>query len=65
MELWKELLLLDVDEDGWVVDGVTQVPVIKWDSLVDNLAEMRLGWNFFKDKRNIFKGVEGEDWLSN
>jgi hypothetical protein len=37
------------------------VPVIMWDSLVDNLAEIRLGWNFFKDKRNRFRGVEGED----
>ena len=64
MELRKELLLLDVDEDGRVADGATQVPVIEWDSLVDNPAEMRSGWNFFKDKRNTFGGVEGEDWLS-
>ena len=61
MELRKELLLLDVDEDGQVADGATQVPVIEWDSLVDNPAEIRTGWNFFKDKRNRFGGVEGED----
>jgi hypothetical protein len=41
MELRKELLLLDVDEDGRVVDGATQVPVIEWDRLVDNPA----GWS--------------------
>lgn len=47
VELRKELLLLDVDEEGETIDGVTQLPAIDWDNLVNNLAEIRTGWNFF------------------
>ena len=43
IKLRKELLLLNVNEDGRVVDRAIQVPVIKWDSLIDNPTEMRSG----------------------
>ena len=61
MELHKDLLGLDVDEDGRVMDGATVLPGIEWDRLVDNPAEMRCGWNFFQDKRNTFGGVDGKE----
>ena len=63
MELQKELLLLDVNKDGQVINRATQIPIIEWDNLVDNPAKIRLGWNFFKNKRNYLK-VKGENWLS-
>jgi hypothetical protein len=58
--MWKDLLLLDVGEDGVVKKGTTQPPPISWDQIVDNPAEMKTGWNFFKDPRNTFGGVDGQ-----
>lgn len=64
MELHKNLLVLDVDKDGQIINGATPLPPIEWDSIVDNPAEMRSGWNFFQDKRNTFGGVDGKGWLA-
>ncbi|KAF2835755.1 hypothetical protein M501DRAFT_917198, partial [Patellaria atrata CBS 101060] len=64
LELMQDLLLLDMDEDGQVKEGSTTAPAICWDSLVDNPAEMKAGWNLFKDSRNTFGGVDGKEWLS-
>ncbi|KAG9191444.1 hypothetical protein G6011_09532 [Alternaria panax] len=63
-ELQKRLLLLDIDEDGRLAEGATPLPTIHWDSIVDNPAEMKVGWNFFQDKRNTFGGVDGKSWLA-
>ncbi|KAF2187535.1 hypothetical protein K469DRAFT_568632, partial [Zopfia rhizophila CBS 207.26] len=41
-----------VDDKGQVVNGLMLLPVIYWDRLVDNAAEMRVGWSFIKDSRN-------------
>jgi hypothetical protein len=41
IELYKALLVLEVDEDGQVKDRATPLPPIKWDSIVDNPAEIR------------------------
>jgi hypothetical protein len=62
--MWKDLLLLDIGEDGVVKKGTTQPPPIPWDQIVDNPAEMKTGWNFFKDPRNTFGGVDGQKWLA-
>ena len=43
VELRKDLLLLDVDEDGRAVEGVADWLVIEWDKLEDNLVEIKLG----------------------
>ena len=64
MELQKDLLVLDIDEEGQLMDGATPLPLIEWDRIVDNPAEMRSGWNFFQDKRNTFGGVDGKEWLA-
>jgi len=64
MELRKELLLLGVDEDGRIANGATKLPGIEWDSLVDNPAEIKTGWNFFKHDMNTFGGVDGREWLT-
>lgn len=64
MELRRDLLWLDMDEDGQMREGATALPPIEWDNIVDNPAEMRSGWNFFQDKRNTFGGVDGKEWLA-
>ena len=43
IELRKELLLLDVNEDGQIANRAINLPGIEWDSLVDNPAEMKTG----------------------
>lgn len=64
IELLKGLLLLSVDDEGQIKDGTTPLPPIDWSSVVDNPAELKLGWNFLKDTRNTFGGVVGNEWLS-
>ena len=64
IELQKDLLLLDIDKDGRVARGVVDQLVIKQDKLEDNLVEIKLGQNLFKDKRNNFRGVKGAKQLS-
>jgi hypothetical protein len=64
VQLLKELLLLKVDREGQIVEGTTALPAIDWASMVDNLAELKLGWSFLQDVRNSFGGVDGEGWLS-
>jgi hypothetical protein len=34
--------------------GAGQLPAIKWDSMVDNANERRVGWSFLEDIRNEF-----------
>ena len=63
MELRKELLLLDVNKDGQIANRVTNLPRIKWDSLVDNPAEIKIGQNFFKHDINTFRGIDSGEWL--
>lgn len=64
MELHRDLLLLDVDGGGQLANGATLLPMIEWDKVVDNPAELRAGWNFLQDPRNTFGGVKGNNWLS-
>ena len=62
-ELHKKLLLLDVDgEEILTAKGLAQLPPIPWAGLVDNPAEMSVGWNLFRDGRNQFM-VDGRSWL--
>ena len=63
IELQKELLLLDVNKDGQIIEGAIQLPRIKQNSLVDNLVEIKIGQNFFKYNINTFRGVDGREWL--
>jgi superfamily II DNA helicase RecQ len=61
--LLKELLLLDVDDDGTVVEAeCDKLPAIQWDLIVDNPAELRDGWNFLQDARNSWP-VDSAEWL--
>ncbi|PVH90690.1 hypothetical protein DM02DRAFT_485853, partial [Periconia macrospinosa] len=50
--LLKELMLLQVNDEGEVVPGTTALPAIYWDRLVDNPAEPKMGWSFMEDVRN-------------
>jgi hypothetical protein len=47
-----ELMLLQVDSEGAVVEGTTPLPTIDWGTLVDNAAEQQVGWSFMEDPRN-------------
>jgi len=50
--LLKELMLLQVDDEGKVMDNSTTLPAIHWDQLVDNAAERETDWSFMEDERN-------------
>jgi superfamily II DNA helicase RecQ len=50
--LLEGLMLLQVDEEGGIMQGKTGLPAIHWDRLVDNPAERRTGWSFMDDARN-------------
>ena len=50
VELRKELLLLDVNKEGEIINRATQLLAINQDNLVNNLVEIRTGQNFFLDK---------------
>jgi superfamily II DNA helicase RecQ len=63
LELHQGLLLLQVDGNGAVQEGATQLPVLDWAYLVDNPAETKVGWSFLDDARNGFGGVDGKRWL--
>ena len=56
------MLLLDVNKQGAVREGTTQLPDLKLEELRDNHAEIIEGWNFLKDPRNPFK-EDDERWL--
>jgi len=65
VELRRDLLLLDMDDEGNIVAGSTQIPTIDWTHLVDNPAERRVGWSFVRDPRNEALGLKGgKGWLS-
>jgi superfamily II DNA helicase RecQ len=64
MEVRRELLLLEVDDAGDAVEGATPLPTVDWNTMVDNPAELRSGWNFLQDTRNTFSGVDGAGWLA-
>lgn len=66
IRLLRDLLLLEVGDDGVEV-GEPQLPKVRMEELVDNAAEMRVGWNFIQDGRNTdaFGGIEGKSWVSN
>jgi len=64
VELLKDLLVLDADDEGTIKDHTTPLPVIEWGDLVDNPAETKTGWSFSKDPRNTFGGVDGESWMT-
>jgi hypothetical protein len=65
-QILKELMLLQVDNEGVVANNTTTLPVIDWGRLVDNAAEQRVGWSFMEDPRNE-NATSVEDpkkWLS-
>jgi hypothetical protein len=48
-ELFQQLMMVRLSDKG-VVDA--QVPAIKWDTIVDQPSEARVGWSFLEDRRN-------------
>lgn len=76
VRLLRDLLLLNVNSEGVEVeiDDVgneramerPQLPQVKMEELMDNAAEMRVGWSFVEDGRNTeaFGGVNGKDWIN-
>jgi hypothetical protein len=48
-ELFHELIIVGLSDEG-VVDTI--VPEIKWDTIIDQASEARVGWLFLDDKRN-------------
>lgn len=48
----SELMLLQVDSEGAVVENTTALLTIDWRTLVDNAAEQKVGWSFMEDPRN-------------
>jgi hypothetical protein len=65
LRLRQAVLLLDTDAEGAIKPGTTALPAIRWDKLVDNAAEAKVGWSFVNDPRNkeAFNGVDGAMWL--
>jgi superfamily II DNA helicase RecQ len=61
-ELWRDLLLLDIDEHGQIREGTTAIPRFKLDQLRDNPGESRNGWSFLEYPDNDFE-VDGQRWL--
>ena len=62
-ELYRDLLLLQMTGDGHIIADTTSAPRVNWDHLVDNPTEVKIGWNFIKDGRNKFDGMDGSAWL--
>jgi hypothetical protein len=46
------MLLLDVDDKGQSAAGATAISFIRWNRLMDNAAERKIGWHFVDDPRN-------------
>ena len=62
-ELFRDLLLLKMDEEGELMtQSEEELSEIRWEELVDNAAEMWLGWSMFRDTRNKFV-VNEERWI--
>jgi hypothetical protein len=55
--LFTKLMKVDMDSKQYV--NPQQVPLIHWDSIVDNLSESQVGWSFLDDERNKFD-VDGQ-----
>ncbi|KAK1912039.1 hypothetical protein P3342_012522 [Pyrenophora teres f. teres] len=47
-QLFKDVLLLDLDERDCVRPGTTTLPEVSVDQLVDQPAELATGWSFLK-----------------
>ena len=45
-----------------LIEGEGELPPLDITSLADNAAELAEGWNFLKDRRNVF-AVDGERWM--
>ncbi|CAA9960673.1 DNA helicase recq [Pyrenophora teres f. maculata] len=60
-QLFKDVLLLDLDERDCVRPGTTTLPEVSVDQLVDQPAELATGWSFLKHPDNHLDGWQ--DWL--
>jgi hypothetical protein len=56
---------LEVNDDGQLFSERIARSFIRWDRLMDNAAEQKIGWLFVNDSRNqvAFYGVDGAQWL--
>ncbi|UPX14717.1 uncharacterized protein EKO05_0005192 [Ascochyta rabiei] len=61
LQLFKDVLLLDLDERGCVRPGTTPLPEVSVDKLVDQPAELATGWSFLKHPDNQLD--RWQDWL--
>lgn len=61
-QLFRDVLLLQIDAHGQIQEGTTPFPPLDLDSLVDNPSQSRDGFSFLQDPRNRFS-VNGETWL--
>jgi superfamily II DNA helicase RecQ len=61
MQLWRDVLLLDVDEWGRVRRGASPLPKLRLEDLVDQPADLSPGFSFLKHPDNHFDAWE--DWL--
>lgn len=46
MMLWKDLMLLDVDEHGDIRLDTMPIPPLDMDALYDDHSNTQSGWNF-------------------
>lgn len=58
-ELFQELMMMGLGEEG-EVDA--RVPEIKWDAIIDQPSESKVGWSFLDDERNEW-AVCKEWWM--
>jgi hypothetical protein len=61
LRLWTDVLLLDVDQSGFVRAGYTALPKLSMERLVDQPAELSAGSSFLKHPDNYFDAWQ--DWL--
>jgi hypothetical protein len=58
-ELFQQLMMVRLSDEG-VVDA--KVPAIKWDTIVDQPSEARVGWSFLEDGWNQWEPCK-EWWM--
>jgi hypothetical protein len=52
--LWRDLLLLDVNNDSRIKASSVVLPLLDLGVLFNIPSDLRDGWNFLKDPRNQF-----------
>ncbi|KAH0831828.1 hypothetical protein FOPE_02919 [Fonsecaea pedrosoi] len=60
--LYRDLLLLNLDQRGHVQKGSTPIPALDLSALRDDPTNIADGWSFLSGNRSVLS-VDGGDWL--